>query len=156
VAGPVGFPRCEGVTTQVINGLAGLLEQFSLPELTRVLRRTALVAVACGLVGLVVAVLVSQTDFGFGLCIGLGLGLGNIRLVTLQTARVQQSKLAKPIRALASLTLARLGMTTVIVIMLAVLVTSLGLGAVAGIAVFYLIFIVNLIAGVFRQRGATA
>lgn len=139
----------------MINGLAGLLEQFSLPELTRVLRRTVLASLVAGVIGFVAAVLLSQTNFGFGLVIGLGLGLGNIRLVTLQTARVQKAQLSKPIRALASMTLARLGITTVIVIALAVAVTSLGIGAVAGIALFYLLFLVSLISGVVRQRGVT-
>lgn len=139
-----------------MNSLAALLEQFSLPELTRVLRRTALSALVLAVVGLVVAAFLSEVAFGWGLVIGLGLGLGNIRLVSLQTAKVNESKPSKPIRALASLTLARLAVTTVIVIGLAVAVTSLGLGAVAGIAVFYGLFLVNLIVGVLRQRGATA
>jgi hypothetical protein len=143
------------VTAQVINGLAGLVEQFSLPELSRVLRRTVLSAIGVGVVGFVVAVVLSQTTFGFGLAIGLGLGLGNIRLVTLQTAKVSESNVRKPIRALASLTLARLAITTLIVIGLAVLVTSLGIGAAAGIAVFYFVFLINLIGGVLRHGGAT-
>ncbi len=63
--------------------------------------------------------------------------------------------MTKPVRALASLTLARLAATTIIVIGLAVFVTSLGLGAVAGIAVFYFVFLVNLIGSILRHRGAT-
>jgi hypothetical protein len=139
----------------VINGLAGLVEQFTLPELTRVLRRTVLSALALGIIALVVTVLVSLAAFGFGLCIGLGLGLANIRLVTMQTAKVSSSKVARPIRALASLTLARLALTTVVVILLAVFITSLGLGAVGGIAVFYFLFLANLIGGVLKHRGAS-
>lgn len=139
----------------MINGLAGLVEQFTLPELTRVLRRTVLSALALGVIALVVTVLVSLAAFGFGLCIGLGLGLANIRLVTMQTAKVSSSKVARPIRALASLTLARLALTTVVVILLAVFITSLGLGAVGGIAVFYFLFLANLIGGVLKHRGAS-
>jgi len=139
----------------VINGLAGLVEQFTLPELTRVLRRTVLAAVLVGIVALVVALLLSHAAFGFGCCIGLGLGLANIRLVTRQTARVSNSGTTKPVRALASLTLVRLGVTTAVVVVLAVVVTSLGLGAVAGIAVFYFLFLANLIGQVLKHRGAT-
>lgn len=139
-----------------MNSLAVLLEQFSLPELTRVLRRTALASAAAAVIGLIVAAALGAAVFGWGLVIGLGLGLGNIRLVTLQTVKVSQSQIAKPIRALASLTLLRLGATTAVIVILAVVVTSLGLGAVAGIAVFYLLFLVNLIGGVIKQRGATA
>lgn len=139
-----------------MNSLAGILEQFSLPELTRVLRRTALCAVALAVIGFVVAALLSESTFGWGLCIGLGLGLLNIRLVTLQTVKVSESKVTKPLRALASLTLARLAVTTAVVVGLAIIVTSLGLGAVAGIALFYGTFLANLIIGVFRERGVTA
>jgi Ca2+/Na+ antiporter len=139
-----------------MNSLTALLEQFSLPDLTRVLRRTALSALVAAGVGLVVSAALGSAVFGWGLVIGLGLGLANIRLVTLQTARVSKSKIAKPIRALASLTLARLGATTIVVIALAVLVTALGLGAVAGIAIFYGVFLVNLIVSVVRHRGAEA
>jgi len=139
-----------------MNSLTAVLEQFSLPELSRVLRRTCLSAVGFGIVGFIVAAFLSATTFGWGLCIGLGLGLANIRLVTVQTAKVSQSKITKPMRALASLTLARLAITTVIVVGLAVIVTALGLGAVAGIAVFYGLFLLNLIVGVLRHGGAAA
>jgi hypothetical protein len=139
----------------VINGLAGLVEQFTLPELTRVLRRTVLAALLIGIVAFVVAVLLSELPFGGGVCIGLGLGLANIRLVTHQTARVSRSNTTKPVRALASLTLSRLAVTTAIVVVLAIVVTSLGLGAVAGIAIFYFLFLANLIVSVLKHRGAT-
>ncbi|MGH9302869.1 MAG: hypothetical protein ACRDZ5_00495 [Acidimicrobiales bacterium] len=138
----------------MINGLAGLVEQFTLPELRRVLRHTVLCGIAAGVICLVLAVLFSEAVFGLGICVGLGLGLGNIRLVTLQTAKVSEKKLARPIRALASLTIARLAITTVIVILLTVLVTPLGIGSVAGIALFYMLFVVILIASVLRHRGA--
>ncbi len=139
----------------MVNGLAALVGQFTLPELTRVVRRTVLAALVVAIAAFVVCVFVSQLAFGFGICVGLALGLGNIRLVTLQTAKVSSSKLSKPIRALASLTLLRLAVTTAIVVLLATVVTSLGLGAVAGIAVFYFLFIVSLISGILRHKGAT-
>ena len=139
-----------------MNSLTALLEQFSLPELTKVLRYTALSAVAVGVVALVVAALLQAVIFGWGVCLGLALGLANIRLVTLQTAHVSERKVPKPIRALASLTLARLAVTTAIIVALAAFVTSLGLGAVAGIAVFYGIFLVSLIVSILRHRSVTA
>jgi hypothetical protein len=138
-----------------MNSLAALLEQFSLPELTRVLRRTALVALAAAAAALLASAFLGAAIFGWGMVAGLVLGLVNIRLVSTQTAHVSAAKIAKPLRSLASLTLVRLAATTAIVIGLAVAVTSLGLGAVAGIAVFYLIFLFNLILGVLRHRGAT-
>jgi hypothetical protein len=139
-----------------MNSLAALLEQFSLSELTRVLRRTVLSSIALAAIGFVVAALLSAVIFAWGLVIGFVLGLLNIRLITAQTAKVGEKKMAKPIRALASLTLARLAITTVIVIGLAIASTALGLGVVAGIAVFYFMFLLNLIVGVLRHRGAAA
>lgn len=139
-----------------MSSFAALLEQFSVPELTRVMRRTALSSVAFGIVALVVAALVSAAVVGAGIAIGLGLGLANIRLVTVQTARVSETKPAKPVRALASYTILRLALTTAVVVVLAVISTNLGLGTVGGIAVFYLLFIVNLILGILRQRRVTA
>ena len=139
-----------------MNSLTALLEQFSLPELTKVLRYTALSSAVIGIAALVTSAFLSAAVFGWGVCLGLGLGLGNIRLVTLQTAHVSERKVAKPIRSLASLTLVRLAVTTAIVVVLAALVTSLGLGAVAGIAVFYGIFLVSLIVTILRHRSVTA
>ncbi len=139
-----------------MNSLAALLEQFSLSELARVLRRTVLSSIALAAIGFVVAALLSAVIFAWGLVIGFVLGLLNIRLITAQTAKVGEKKMAKPIRALASLTLARLAITTVIVIGLAIASTALGLGVVAGIAVFYFMFLLNLIVGVLRHRGAAA
>lgn len=139
-----------------MNSLAALLEQFSLPELTRVLRRTALSALVAAFAGFLAAAFLSEIAVAWGLVIGFGLGLLNIRLVTAQTTKVSEKKMAKPIRALASLTLLRLAITTLIVIGLAVASITLGLGVVAGIALFYVLFVVNLLIGILRHRGAAA
>ena len=139
-----------------MNSLAALLEQFSLSELTRVLRRTVISSIVVAVIGFLVAALLSAVIFAWGLVIGFVLGILNIRLITAQTAKVGERKVAKPIRVLASLTLARLAITTVIVIGLAIASTALGLGVVAGIAVFYFLFLLNLIFGVLRHRGAAA
>lgn len=139
-----------------MSSFAALLEQFSVPELTRVMRRTALCAVALGVAALVVAVLVHHAAFGGGLALGLGLGLANIRLVTLQTAKVSESKPRRPIRALASFTLARLAVTTAIVVAIALVSTAIGIGAVGGIALFYLVFIANLLLGLLRPKKVAA
>lgn len=139
-----------------MSSFAALLEHFSVPELTRVMRRTALCSVALGIVALVVAAVLHHAVFGAGVAVGLGLGLGNIRLVTVQTARVSESKPRRPIRALASYTLFRLALTTAIVVVLAVLDQALGIGAVGGIAVFYLLFIANLVTGILRPKKVAA
>ncbi|HLI43793.1 MAG TPA: ATP synthase subunit I [Acidimicrobiales bacterium] len=138
-----------------MNSLGPLLEQFSLPEISSVLKRTVFTALGLGVVAVVATLFVSQPLFGLGVCIGLGLGLLNIRMVTNQTARVTQLQPAKPVRALASMTLARLGITTVCVIVLFIASRWLGFGTAAGLCLFYLLFVGNIIAMMVRHKVST-
>jgi len=134
-----------------MNRLLEVFEQFSLPELNRLLKRTVFSAIGVGVVALVVAGLLGHLVFGFGVCLGLCLGLVNVRLITAQTAKVTASETSRPIRALASLTLFRLGVTTVVIVILAVVATQLGLGAVGGVALFYFTFLGNLIVPLLKK-----
>jgi hypothetical protein len=138
-----------------MNSLGPLLEQFSLPEISSVLKRTVFTALGFGVVAVVATLFVAQPLFGLGVCIGLGLGLLNIRMVTNQTARVTQLQPAKPVRALASMTLARLGITTVCVIVLFIASRWLGFGTAAGLCLFYLLFVGNIIAMMVRHKVST-
>ena len=134
-----------------MNRLAELFEQITLPEVQRLLKRTVFSAIGVGTIALVVAGLLGHLVFGVGVCIGLLLGVVNVRLITQQTAKASESKRAKPIRALASLTLFRLGATTLVIVVLAVVTTQLGFGAVGGVAVFYFVFLANLIVPLLRK-----
>ncbi len=134
-----------------MNRLAELFEQITLPEIHRLLRRTVFSAIGVAVVVLVVAGLLGHLIFGLGVCVGLVLGIVNVRLITQQTAKVSESKPARPIRALASLTLFRLGATTLVIVVLAVVTTQLGFGAVGGVAVFYFVFLANLIVPLLRK-----
>ncbi len=137
-----------------MNRLAELFEQITLPELQRLLRRTVFSAVGVGVVALVVAGVLGHLYFGLGVCIGLGLGVVNVRMITQQTAKVSESKTAKPVRALASMTLFRLGATTIVIVVLAVVAKQLGFGAVGGVALFYFVFLANLIVPLLRKGFA--
>ncbi len=77
---------------RTMNSLAPLLEQFTLPEISSVLRRTVLIALAVGVVAIVATLFLGAVLGGLGACIGLFLGLVNIRLVTTQTAKVTRTK----------------------------------------------------------------
>ncbi|MGO8875688.1 MAG: ATP synthase subunit I [Acidimicrobiales bacterium] len=134
-----------------MNRLAELFEQITLPELQRLLRRTIFSAIGVGAVALVVAGLLGYLLFGLGVCIGLVLGIVNVRLITQQTAKVSEAQTARPMRALASLTLFRLGVTTVVIVVLALVARQLGFGTVAGVALFYLVFLANLIVPIVRK-----
>jgi hypothetical protein len=135
--------------------LAALFEQLAVPEIMRILRRTVLASVAIGGVALIVLSLLGEVLIGLGACLGLALGLVNIRLVTASVVRVQKSGRENTRRPLASHTLVRLGVTTVVVLALMLTVWQLGVGAVAGLAVFYFLFLGNVMKSLFA-KGVTA
>jgi hypothetical protein len=125
--------------------LAALFEQLSLPEIARLLRRTAFSAIGVGVVALGVSIALSHPLVGLGVCCGLGLGLVNIRLVARSVAKINAAKVTRPARVLASRTVTRLGMTTLIIVGLIFASLQVGLGTAVGIAVFYLVLLANLL-----------
>lgn len=135
-----------------MNGLGSLVEQFSLPEISRVLKRTVVIGLVLGAIALIIAGVLGHILFGAGVYIGLALGLANLRAVTTQTARVATSQPPNVFRALASQTLVRLGGTTVAVVVLFLLARDLGLGAALGLCVYYLLFVVNIIVSIVRHK----
>jgi hypothetical protein len=151
-----------------MNRLTDLFEQFSLLEITLILRRTALVAAVIGVVALVVSGLLGHLLIGAGAVLGLGLGLLNIRLVTLSVARAGASspdsgepdpgkpagKHSKVRRVIASNTMLRLGVTTGIIFALVFTVRELGMGALGGVALFYFVFLGNVMRSLFQQGVA--
>lgn len=136
--------------------LAALLEQLPLPEITRLLRRTTLAACGLGIVALVATIGLSHPFIGLGACVGLALGMGNIRLITSSVARLNASQAAHPKRVLASHTLVRLAITTAVVIGLMFASSQLGLAAAGGLAIFYLLLVVNLLVSLLRGVQASA
>jgi len=124
---------------------ASLFEQLSLPEIERLLHRTVYSAVGVGVVALGVTAILSHVLVGLGICIGLAIGLINIRLVTRSVARVNAEQVEKPTRVLASRTLTRLGLTTVVVLGLMFASVSIGLGTAGGVALFYFVLLANLV-----------
>jgi hypothetical protein len=138
-----------------MNRLTDLFEQFSLLEITLILRRTALIGAILAVGALVVTGLFGHFLIGLGACIGLVLGLVNIRLVTMSVARAGERKDSKVRRVIASNTMLRLGATTAIIFALVFTVRDLGLGTLAGVALFYFIFLGNVMRALFSQ-GVTA
>jgi hypothetical protein len=121
--------------------VADLFEQLTLPEITRILRRTAVVGLVIATVALVGFSVLGHWMIGAGACIGLALGLLNIRLVTSSVARIGSSGGYKARHRIASNTLLRLGVTTTIVFALVFVARDVGMGALGGIAVFYFVFL---------------
>ena len=135
--------------------LAAVLEQLDLPEISRMLRRTVFGALGVGVVALVVLSIVGYPLAGLGACIGLGLGLVNIRLVMSTASWLNSLGSSKVKRPMAMNTLMRLGLTTVVAIILVVVNLPLGMGVLGGIAVFYMLFVVSLVATLLRQGAVT-
>ena len=137
-----------------MNRLTDLFEQFSLLEITLILRRTALIGAALGVVALVTTALLSHVLIGLGVVIGLALGLANIRLVTMSIAKAGESAGSRVKKIIASNTLLRLGVTTAVIFALVFLVRDLGMGALGGVAVFYFVFVANVMRALFQQGVA--
>jgi hypothetical protein len=135
--------------------LAAVLGQFQLPEISRMLRRTVFAATGVGVVALVVLSLVGYPLAGLGVCVGIALGLVNIRVVMTTAARLNASGTTEVKRPLAMNTLARLALTTVVAVVLAVVNLRLGMGVIGGVAVFYLLFVVSLVVALLRQGAVT-
>jgi hypothetical protein len=131
--------------------LSQLFEQLPLSEMTRVVRRTVFGGLIVGAVAFGISLAFSRPLIGLGVCIGLALGLANIRLVARSVAKVNASGHAHPRRALASSTLARLGVTTVVVVGLAFASVTLGICAAGGIALFYFLLLGSLVRSLFAQ-----
>lgn len=119
------------------------------------LRRTVFAALGIGVVALVTLSLVGYPLAGLGACVGLALGIVNIRLVMSTASRLNASGIAKVKRPLAMNTLSRLALTTVVAIVLLVLNIPLGMGALGGVAVFYFLFVLNLVLTLLHQSVTT-
>jgi hypothetical protein len=144
--------RPSGRATKTsMDRISQLFEQLPLTEMTRIVRRTVIGSLAIGAVAFGISLALSHPLVGLGVCIGLALGLANIRLVARSVAKVNASGHAHPRRALASNTLARLGLTTVIVLGLAFASVSLGISTAGGIALFYMLLLVSLVKSLLGQ-----
>lgn len=137
-----------------MNRLSELFELLSVEEIDGVLRRSVFAALGVGVVALIVSAVVGHVLVGLGISIGLAAGIVNIRLVTQSVAKVQADGIERPTRALASRTLVRLSATTVVVLGLMFASVSLGLGTAGGVALFYLVLLVNLVRSLLRSATA--
>ncbi len=139
-----------------MNRLGDLFEQFTLPEITRILRRTAITGLALAAAALVLFGLLGALLVGIGALIGMVLGFANVRLVMSSVARIGASGREKVKKPIAGNTMLRLAVTTLIVFGLAFTVRPLGLGALGGIAVFYFVFIGNVMRALFAGSAPTS
>ncbi len=117
--------------------------------LTKVLRRTILSALIVGAVAVVITAFLGSLWGALGLIIGLGLAIVNLRFLDAGIAKLKpggeisvSNKVLR--RAMGTKSVTRLGIITVICIGLLLLNGALGIGAVAGLVIFQLLFVVNV------------
>ena len=115
--------------------------------LAKVLRRTVVSALIVGAVAMLVSLLLSAPWVALGLFIGLGLAVVNLRFLDagvakLHTDEVPDNKVLR--RAMGTKSVTRLGVITVICVGLMLLNGGLGIGAVGGLVIFQLLFVLNV------------
>ena len=117
--------------------------------LTKVLRRTILSALIVGAVAIVLTAFLGSLWGALGLVIGLGLAIVNLRFLDAGIAKLKpqgevsvSNKVLR--RAMGTKSVTRLGIITVICVGLLLLNGALGIGAVAGLVIFQLLFVVNV------------
>ena len=130
-----------------------MLENLSPSTLPRLLRRTVLSAIVAGAVGFVVGVMIAPLA-GLGVVIGVGLAILNLRFLDRQVARVeikgeQNTKAVR--RQLGGNTMSRLAIMTVVAIGALVLDKALGIGIVAGLVIYQIVFVINVLSVVAKQ-----
>ena len=133
-----------------------MLENLPANTLPRLLRRTTLSAIAVGLVGFIVALFIAPPLAALGVVIGVGLAVLNLRFVDSQAAKVelrgeQSTKAVR--RQLGGKTTARLAVVTVLVLAVVWLNGPLGIGIVAGLVLYQIVFVVNVLRVVANQGG---
>jgi hypothetical protein len=129
-----------------MNMLSGLSDLEG-GALTKVLRRTIISSIVVGLGAVVVALLLSAPWFALGLGIGLVLAIVNLRFLDAGVAKAQtggttSNKVLR--RAMGTKSVTRLGIITLVAIGLLLLNGALGIGAIAGLVIFQLLFVVNV------------
>jgi hypothetical protein len=124
---------------------------FSLPDVTSVARRTVILALVIGVLGLVGCLVMNVAFVGLGLCVGLGLGIVNFRLILRSVARVGEREDENRRRPLALNTMGRLSVISVLALGLLFVSFDLGLGIMVGLALFQGLLLVNVARSMFTM-----
>lgn len=131
-----------------------MFANFSLPDLAAVSRRTVVIALVVGVVGLVATIALNAPLVGIGLCLGIGTGITNFRLIQRSVIKVSERADENKRRPLAFNTLGRLTVITVVALGLCFVELPLGLGMLAGVALFQAILLVNVARSMLKMGHA--
>jgi hypothetical protein len=120
--------------------------------LNKVLRRTILSALVVGAAAVIITALLGSLWGALGIVIGVAMAIVNLRFLDAGIAKLKpegpegevsiSNKVLR--RAMGTKSITRLGVITVICIGLLLLNGALGIGAVAGLVIFQLLFVVNV------------
>lgn len=132
--------------------MINVFSHFSLPQISTVARRTALAALAVGVVALVGLALLDQVLAGLGFCLGLGMALMNFRLIQVATVKATASEREDKRRPLAMNTLGRMGAITVVALAIVFVSRPLGFGVLIGLAVFQFMLIANVVVAMLHDQ----
>ncbi|HUY21956.1 MAG TPA: hypothetical protein VMV22_06415 [Acidimicrobiales bacterium] len=131
--------------------MVNLFAHFSLPQISTVARRTALVGCGVGAAALVVGVVAGYPLVGLGICLGLVMALVNFRLISRATVKAAASSDENKRRPLAVNTLGRLGVISVVALGITFFVRQLGVGTLIGLAVFQFSLLANVVVAMLRD-----
>ena len=130
-----------------------MLDDLSPTTLPRLMRRTIWAAIIMGTIGFIVAIEVNPSA-GLGEAIGIAMAILNLRFLDKRVAQLEMGgeKTTKLLRRqLGSNTLVRLVAATVIVFAGLFISTPLGIGIVAGLVIYQIVFVANLLKVVMSQ-----
>jgi hypothetical protein len=127
----------------MLDGLSGLEGN----ALSKVLRRTIVSSLIVGAVAVLLVMLLSVPWAALGLIIGLGMAVVNLRFLDAGVAKLHtdgevSNKVLR--RAMGTKSVTRLGIITLVCVGFLLLNGALGIGAVAGLVIFQLLFVVNV------------
>lgn len=122
-----------------------MLEGFPVGEIDGVMRRTLWSSVAVGVLAVGAGIGLGYPLFGPGAVIGLGLGLLNNRVFQISAARNTTADGHIHRGPFASATFLRLGAVTAVALLLMLFVRPMGWGVIAGLALFQMMLLVNML-----------
>jgi hypothetical protein len=115
--------------------------------LAKVLRRTVVSSLIVGGGGVVVTLLLSFPWAALGIVVGLGMAIVNLRFLDAGMAKMQtdgETDRKALRRAVGTKSVSRLGIITIVAVGLMLLNGPLGIGAVVGLVIFQILFVVNV------------
>lgn len=129
-----------------------MLTAFPLNEIEKVVRRTAIAAIAAGVVFAVGAVVIGQPYFVPGIALGLGLAIANHRVFQSSAMRFTTPEGAVNRKPFAGSVALRLGACTAVAVGLLIVERPVGWGVVAGLALFQAAMLSNAIVALARYQ----